>query len=60
MELITVIVVVVLIAVGFWANNTYVQPPPLRLAFNIILMVAIVLLIAALFGGFNLHQHVGN
>lgn len=54
MSIIALIVIVLLIIVGFWANNTYVSPPILRIIINVILVIILVVLILRVAGIGNL------
>jgi uncharacterized membrane protein (Fun14 family) len=50
MSILSIIVGVCLIALGFWANNTYVTPPILRIIINIVLVLIVIWLILSVFG----------
>ena len=50
MSIIQLLVGVILLVVGFWANNNYTVPNILRIIINIILVVIIVFLILSVFG----------
>jgi hypothetical protein len=56
MSILTLIIILCVIAFGFWANNTYVNPGILRTIVNIILIIVtlvIILSVAGIGGSLN-------
>ena len=56
MSIITLIVVVCLIVLAFWGNNTYISPGILRIIINIVLIILVLVMILDLMG----IGHLGN
>lgn len=57
MSLIALIIGTCLLVLGFWANNTYMAPPILRIIVNVVLIVIVLFVILSFFGfgnSFNL------
>lgn len=54
MSLITLIILVALIGIGFWANNAYVTPPILKIIINVVLFIILIILILRVAGIGNL------
>lgn len=50
MSLIQIIVGVILLIFGFYANNTWITPGILRIIINIILIIIVIFLIITVFG----------
>lgn len=50
MNLIQIIIGVCLLVLGFWANNTYVNPGIIRIIVNIVLIIITIVVILAVFG----------
>jgi hypothetical protein len=60
MSIITLIILILLIAAGFWANNTYVGPGLVRTLFNIVLMIVTIVIILSVAGVLGGASNVGN
>jgi len=54
MSLIAIIVAICLIGLAFWANNTYVSPPILRIIVNVILIIVVLIVLFSVLGIGNL------
>jgi hypothetical protein len=50
MTILTLFFVIVIIALVFWANNTYVAPGVLRIIINILMIVISILILLQLVG----------
>lgn len=50
MTIAQILIGVILLILGFWANNTYIAPGILRIIINIILIIIVVFLILSVFG----------
>ncbi len=50
MSILQIIIGVCLLVLGFWGNNTYVSPAPLKMIFNVVLIIITIIVILAVFG----------
>ena len=50
MNLITALIVILLLGLGFWANNSYIAEAGIRLAINIILVIFLIFMILKTLG----------
>jgi hypothetical protein len=56
MSLITIIVAICLIVLAFYANNTWVSPPILRIIVNVILIIVVLIVLFSVLGIGNLRS----
>lgn len=54
MPLVTLLVVIGIICLLFWANNKYTSPPILRTVFNVALVIITVCVLFSLLGWINI------
>jgi len=50
MSLISIIVAICLIALAFYANNTWVTPPILRIIVNVVLIIIVIVVLLSVLG----------
>lgn len=50
MSILTIFVIILLVCLGFWANNSYVSPPPLRIIINVVLILIVLWIILSVAG----------
>ena len=54
MSILQIVIGIILLVLGFWANNTYIAPGILRIIINIVLVLIVIFLILSVFGFGNL------
>lgn len=56
MSILTLLIVLIILGGLFWANNTYIAPPILRIIINIVLLVVGIALLFSLTGFLDLRD----